>query len=118
MIWAPADCEGQESYGCHGIDDGRLTVEKEWHRRLLWQPLPTPPSPSSKNLERNLPKRTPKIVIRILKWSSPQLMPSGGVGGMRAGKDSVLLRNWPLEVWSCSSEYMGNTNWLGFPLFL
>jgi hypothetical protein len=29
MIWAPADCEGQESYGCHGIDDGRLTVEKE-----------------------------------------------------------------------------------------
>lgn len=35
VISIPADCKGQGSYVCHGIDDCRLRVEKEGHRRVL-----------------------------------------------------------------------------------
>lgn len=41
-IWAPTVCGGQGSYFCSGFDDYRHTVDKERHRKLLWQILPTP----------------------------------------------------------------------------
>jgi hypothetical protein len=67
-----------------------------------------------------LPGRINNIVKLLLK-SSPQLVTSGGGGGEYTGlgvvKDSVIyfsLRNWPLRVQSCSSEYMSNSIGLGF----
>ena len=45
---------------------------------------------------------------RLLKVGCKKFMPTG------VGKFS--LRGWPLRVWTCSSEYMGNTNWICFVL--
>lgn len=42
MMHAHINYKGQGSYFCSGIDDCRLTVEKESYRRLLWQPPPPP----------------------------------------------------------------------------
>lgn len=39
MPYAPADCKGQRSSFYSGIDNWRLTVENEKHRKLLWQSL-------------------------------------------------------------------------------
>ena len=73
----------KKSYFCHVIDDCRLIVDKDGHRRLLRQPLPQLP-PKSDSLDRKPLKRTLKIVIRMLKHSSPQLVASdvstGGEG--------------------------------------
>lgn len=40
IIRAAADCEGQGSFFCSGVNDCRLIVENERHRRLLCCPHP------------------------------------------------------------------------------
>lgn len=47
-----------------------------------------------------------KIVIKTVMCSTLQLLPSGVCGDGA----QFSLRDWPVEVWPCSNEYMGNTN--------
>lgn len=42
MIHAPVHCKEQKSSLCSGINDFGLTVNKESHKRLMWQLLLTP----------------------------------------------------------------------------
>lgn len=60
MIHVSTNCNGQGNYICHHIDGYRFTVEKEEHRRLLWQPLHLPhcTSPKHNSLDRKSPKKT------------------------------------------------------------
>lgn len=46
-------CKGQGRFFCSGINDYILTVEKEGHRRVLWQPLPTYPLEEVAAIEGN-----------------------------------------------------------------
>lgn len=43
MVCARADWKGQGIYFCNDINVRRHTGEKEGHRRLLWQPITSPP---------------------------------------------------------------------------
>lgn len=58
MIYAHADGKEQKSNFCHGINDYRLTVEKEGHRRpMTTSMVPTPPKICN-SLDREPWKRT------------------------------------------------------------
>jgi hypothetical protein len=80
MLCAASVCHGQGSFFCSGGDNWRLITENERHWRLLWQPLlPSLFSP------RNSPvgscwRESFKIVTKMLKCGSLQLVASGGAG--------------------------------------
>lgn len=57
IIRAAADCGGQGSFFCSGVDDCRLRVENERHRRRLCCPHP-PRSKKKPSLDRKALKRT------------------------------------------------------------
>ena len=84
----PVDLKGKES--TFDITDG-----KEGHRRLLLQklsPLVSVPPKATAETESHQ-RELLKIVIRILKCSSPQLMASE-VGRFRWEKTQLSLRSW------------------------
>lgn len=98
MICVPAFGKGQGIYFGHGIGNCRVTVEKEGHRGLYDNPSPT--SPSIKYVtawtERHQ-RELFKGVIRMLKCSSQQLMPSGrGMSG--EGLSSFLMTTRHLTI--------------------
>ena len=67
MVHAPTDHKGQGSDFRRGINNYRLTVENERHRRLQCN------SPrKSNNLDRKLAKKTLKNYVKDVKCSSPQ----------------------------------------------
>lgn len=72
MIHALTGCKGQGSSFFSGINDCRHTVEKEEHRRLLWQPLSLQPTypPKSNSLDRKLRDITLKTCDKEVKCSS------------------------------------------------
>lgn len=56
MLHVPADCKGQESYFCSGIEDCRLTVERDIEGFYDNSYLPHPQKSST--LDRKSSKRT------------------------------------------------------------
>lgn len=46
LIHVPADCKGQGSFFCHGIDDRRVTIEKDTEASVTILLLLYSPSPS------------------------------------------------------------------------
>lgn len=75
---------------CSGVDGCRLITENEILWRLVWQP-----SPLTKKGKRNSPpvqtesywRKSLKFMIKILKYSSSQLIPSGDC----VKKDTVIF---------------------------
>lgn len=77
MICATSDCKVLRSYFCSGLGDRRLTHQS--HRRLLWKPLSSHKYPKKYRLGQKLGEKTQlvKIMIRMPKSRTPQLMTSG-----------------------------------------
>ena len=71
-----------------------------------WEPSTYSHSPKGNCLDR-------KLLKRVLKNCEIDALHSwwllSGVGWW--GRTQLSLRDRPLGVWLCSSEYMGNTNW-------
>lgn len=108
---APADGKGQGNCFCNDINDCRLTAEKE-HRRLLWQPIPSRPQKRMPR-QKAIREKLKKIVIKMLKCSSPQVLALKGCGWGRT--------QFPLEVgyWEFDRAPLriDNKDWTWFPLF-
>lgn len=69
LIHLPADWKGQKASSAVASMT-KDSVQKEWHRRLLWQPTPSPQKVSTyKGSHR---RELLKVVIKMLKCSSPQ----------------------------------------------
>lgn len=107
-IHDPTYCKGQVSYPCSDFNDLGCTVEKEAHRRLLWQPLPQPqPLRNITAWKGNHNFEFLKIVLRMLKCI--------------AFHNCWLwlpLVGWSLGVWPFANEFMDsikNRRW-AFPL--
>lgn len=67
-----------------------------------------PPPPQNETVETgSYWRESLKITIKMLKYSSLQLMAYGG----RRRRIQFSVRSWPPGVWPCSSEYTVNTNW-------
>jgi hypothetical protein len=100
MVHAPTDHKGQGSDFRRGINNYRLTVENERHRRLLWQTLPTTLTHPLNEIALAVRpwKELLKVVIRMLKCISfPNMC------GWGWGKAKFSLSSRSLEVLPCSS---------------
>lgn len=104
MTCAAAGCYGQGSFFCSGVNDDRLINEKWETLGGLWQPSPVKKLKMKKSPDRKPLKTVLKIVLKMLRSGSSQMMDSG-----RAGVGEGLL-----GAWSYFNEYMYNKNWTLF----
>lgn len=96
MIHAPPECKGQGNYFCSGL----MTADHSWERGIqkASMTIPTPKCPLPRNvtaLTKSHHRELLKIVARIFKCISPQLMASGR---LQVRKDLVFFKG--LGIWS------------------
>lgn len=113
MVHSAAHYKEQGSF----FGSGRWLQTHSWERET-WTAsvtfLPSPPPLKSNSLDRKPLKRLLKIVLKMLRCSSSQLMTSGRGGCERI---QFSLTVWGLGVGPGSDEYTGNTSWTFFHLF-
>lgn len=87
MICAVVVAIAKETFFFRVINVCGLMTENERHRGLLWHCPPNKKQSRQEAIEESL-----KIVIKVLKWSSLQLMTWGGGA-------QLSLRVWSLDLW-------------------